>query len=299
MRQYAESIERTQTTNQIVEHDGLIVFPEIDTTMRVVDEAIAEGKPDGYTAIALTQTNGVGSRDPKTGVARTWWSGEGNLMASQIVEILPRENAQEIQMIASLVIGEIVRDLVGIEKNITWKYPNDVLVNGAKISGVLARPRSDGADANKVNLGIGVNIAATPPDDVLREKSLIKAVTCLRECGRDDVSIADFLELFDRKFTEIMHEFRAAYRLEDVLERMGLVQPGTYLMSIRTAKGNLLNGYFTGFSTQENENGIPVDYMHFMIDGNKTQFPSRDLNIGRWVRPSPHGLQTAPHFDHG
>jgi biotin-[acetyl-CoA-carboxylase] ligase BirA-like protein len=299
MNKYEHAIELAQRANEVVEQDGVIVFPEVDTTMRVIDEAIASGKPNGYTAIALTQNAGVGSRDPQTGEARSWWSGAGNLMFSRIVKITPQENVQEIQMMASLAVGEVVRQLVGIEKSVAWKYPNDVLVNGAKISGVLARPRADDTDPNKVNLGVGVNIAATPPDAVLREKSMIKHVTCLRDCGVMGVGFGDVLASFDTNFNTIVLQQRYRRCFNNVLDRMNLVQSNTNRMSVRTADGQVFQGYFEGFSTQRNIEGHLVDYIHIDAGGEVHAFPSRDLNIGTWVRPSPHTPLSTPHFDHG
>jgi biotin-[acetyl-CoA-carboxylase] ligase BirA-like protein len=299
MNKYELAIAKARATNEPAEADNLIVFPSVDTTMRIVDEAIRAGKQDGYTVITLTQTNGVGSKDPATGAARTWTSIEGNLMFSRGLRIdRAMEHSKEIDMIAAKAVGECVMDfLADTEKKVEWKYPNDVLVDGAKIAGILTRPHPDFRDW--VNIGIGVNIVAAPGADAMREKAAIKRATYLHECGAERADVASFMEQFDRKFESALTEFRANRRFENVLESMGFAQPGTGLLSVVAASGEVITGFYGGIRTTRDETGAEIDYLRIDRQGMPYEFPYRDLHILPASAPQPQQKNSSPVARHG
>lgn len=133
-----------------------IIFKETCTSTN----DIAKDLPP-YTAVyAGRQTNGRGR------MGRTWYDGQGNLMTSIV---LPRpQNAQIFSFLASLAVA---KSIAFLSPRIKW--PNDILVDGKKICGILLETFED-----KLIIGIGVNIESCPKTGMLYE------TTCLKEHGR-------------------------------------------------------------------------------------------------------------------
>jgi BirA family transcriptional regulator, biotin operon repressor / biotin---[acetyl-CoA-carboxylase] ligase len=121
------------------------------------DEAarLAEaGAPEGTVVWAREQTGGRGRR------GRSWASPVGNLYTSTIVRPdCPAARATELGFVAALAVA----DMVPPDRELRLKWPNDVLVGGGKVAGILPES-SIGADgrAEHVILGIGVNVGFAP-----------------------------------------------------------------------------------------------------------------------------------------
>ena len=114
----------------------------------------ADTLPDGHWVIADRQTAGRGRR------GRVWNDGVGNLMASVLVRA---EGAvQQLSFVAALALCEALL-VTGGQEAVTsmlrfrLKWPNDVLLDGVKVSGILLERAKD-----VLVIGIGVNIASHP-----------------------------------------------------------------------------------------------------------------------------------------
>ena len=82
---------------------------------------------------------------------------EGNLAMSGLIRPQPGEgNPAELGFVAALALHDVMAGLVDIA-HLTLKWPNDVLLDGAKLSGILLEREGD-----QLVLGIGVNIVAAP-----------------------------------------------------------------------------------------------------------------------------------------
>lgn len=81
----------------------------------------------------------------------------GNLAASCLIRLEPEEgNAAELGFVAALALHDVVGGLVAPER-LQLKWPNDLLLDGAKLSGILLE-----REGEVVILGVGVNLAAAP-----------------------------------------------------------------------------------------------------------------------------------------
>ena len=129
----------------------------LDSVGSTNDEAAslaAAGAPEGTIVWAREQTGGRGRR------GRQWASPVGNLYCSTILrpDCLAAQ-AAELSFVASLAVADLVVD--GREVRVKW--PNDVLVDGGKIAGIL--PESSIGERSRTDhvvLGIGVNVAFAP-----------------------------------------------------------------------------------------------------------------------------------------
>ena len=94
-------------------------------------------------------------------LGRTWVSPEGNLYTTALLEPgLPLGRLQELSFVASLAVHDTVAGLLA-DADLVLKWPNDVLLGGAKISGILTETRVRG-DHVVALLGVGINLAHAP-----------------------------------------------------------------------------------------------------------------------------------------
>lgn len=137
----------------------LRTFDVLDSTNEEARRLAEAGTPEGIAVLAKTQTAGRGRR------GRSWESPEGNLFLSLLLR--PQVTAAEaakLSFLAAVALSEAIELAApALAARIRCKWPNDVLVDGAKISGVLleSRTRPDGA-LDWVVAGIGANLAHKP-----------------------------------------------------------------------------------------------------------------------------------------
>jgi BirA family transcriptional regulator, biotin operon repressor / biotin---[acetyl-CoA-carboxylase] ligase len=123
------------------------------STQRMLDP----DAPEGAVAVAEEQTEGRGR------LGRTWQAPAGTSILVSIVLRPPVSGPKlpELSLVAGEAVAEALRLAVGVDA--TVKHPNDVLLDGRKVAGILAE-----ASEGRVVLGIGVNVnqpaAALPPD---------------------------------------------------------------------------------------------------------------------------------------
>lgn len=193
-----------------------IPLEETSSTNAHALELLRSGRaPDHLTLVwARRQTQGRGRG------GRAWQSPEGNVFCSMILR--PQADwgdLGQLPLVASLVAHSVIRRHVPPSRAVTIKWPNDVLIDGAKVSGILIESHRviRGTDTAKWSaealvVGIGVNVAYFPSE------GLPYPATGLRHAGstveRDQVirdlaqALMETLELWRRHgFAAI----RAAY----------------------------------------------------------------------------------------
>jgi BirA family transcriptional regulator, biotin operon repressor / biotin---[acetyl-CoA-carboxylase] ligase len=118
-----------------------------ETTTASTQRLFEPGDPEGTVAVAEEQTEGRGR------LGRSWEApSESSILVS--VLLLPAVEAPklpELSLIAGGAVAEAIKRTTGIEPSI--KFPNDVLIRGRKVAGVLAE-----SSEGRVLLGIGVNV---------------------------------------------------------------------------------------------------------------------------------------------
>ncbi len=127
------------------------LFPEAVSTNTLAMEMAAKGAADGTLVIAETQTGGKGR------LGRSWISPKGNLYISVILrpEIAPHK-APLITLMAAVAVASTIRQRFDIQAGIKW--PNDILISGKKMAGVLTEMRAEPDRVKYVVLGIGINV---------------------------------------------------------------------------------------------------------------------------------------------
>jgi BirA family biotin operon repressor/biotin-[acetyl-CoA-carboxylase] ligase len=173
----------------------LIALETVGSTNDEARRLAQSGAADGTLVCARTQTGGRGR------LGRTWSSPPGNLYASLILRpsISPR-TAPELSFVAAVAVADTLAALAPAVP-VALKWPNDVLVGGRKITGILVETETapGGAIAFAV-LGIGINVTSHPDDarygaTDLAEEGITVTLEALREdlCRRLSAWIARWL----------------------------------------------------------------------------------------------------------
>lgn len=142
---------------------------ECGSTNDLAKQMAGEGAPEGTLVCALRQNAGRGRR------GRAWSSEPGNLACSLVLRPgLPAGQAALTSFVAAIAVGETVSALV--PGKVTLKWPNDVLVDGAKISGILLESEAGrGGSVDWLVLGVGINVRHFPAEALYPATSLLAA----------------------------------------------------------------------------------------------------------------------------
>ena len=127
----------------------VIYYPSLTSTMEVAKREAQQGVAEGTIIIADEQTAGKGR------MKRLWLSPRGSIALSVIlypdVAYLP-----SLVMLASLAVVHSIEAVTGLKAQVKW--PNDVLINGKKVCGILVESEVRRNTVNFAILGIGVNV---------------------------------------------------------------------------------------------------------------------------------------------
>jgi BirA family biotin operon repressor/biotin-[acetyl-CoA-carboxylase] ligase len=132
-------------------------YRSTDSTNERAKSLAAAGAPSGTVVTAFEQTAGRGRR------GRTWVAPAGKaLLCSAIVRPLDPERRELLPLIAPLAVCQAAESLSSVECRIKW--PNDVLVDGRKVAGVLIEARPDQWAVIGVGLNLTVERRDFPPE---------------------------------------------------------------------------------------------------------------------------------------
>lgn len=127
----------------------VICYPSVPSTNEVAKEEARRGAVEGTVIVACEQTAGKGR------LRRTWLSPQGSLALSVIL-YPPKARLSNLIMLASLALVRSIEAVTGLTAQVKW--PNDVLINGKKVSGVLVESEVLGDTVSYAVIGIGVNV---------------------------------------------------------------------------------------------------------------------------------------------
>jgi BirA family biotin operon repressor/biotin-[acetyl-CoA-carboxylase] ligase len=158
----SSSVEQALSTRRL--GNPVLYFESVSSTNDVAAEQAAAGAPEGLLVLANEQTAGRGRLD------RIWWAPAGS---SLLISILLRPpilagHAGQLTMCLGLAAAEGIEDVTGRRPALKW--PNDLLLNGHKLGGMLTELRLDGERVESAVLGLGLNVnldfQKAPPDQV-------------------------------------------------------------------------------------------------------------------------------------
>jgi len=147
-------------------------FDNTPSTMTVAKETATQGCQDGTVIIASSQTAGRGR------LGRTWSSPNGGLWMSLIVRpAISTHLIPIITLAAGVCVCKTIQKLYHITSGLKW--PNDVVINGKKVCGILTEGSINANTINYAVVGIGVNLNFS--NDLLPHELKERSTTLLHE----------------------------------------------------------------------------------------------------------------------
>ena len=189
-----------------------------------------ESLGEGYWLQALRQTAGRGR------LGRAWVSEAGNLYSSTIVVLGPDDPPpHSLTFVTSLAVYDALRSIVGAKAPIQLKWPNDVEMDGAKISGILLE-RAGGT----VVVGIGINVAHTPELESRRTTAISHEIT------GPTPGPGDVLHLLAQCFADRLAQWRTAGLAAIIADWSDKAHALGEIIAVSQPGGERLNGSFAG-----------------------------------------------------
>ena len=162
----------------------------VDSTQATAFALAADGARDGTVVVAEYQASGRGRR------GRAWEAAPGqSLLATLLVRPrLPAAQWPGYSLVAAVAVAETLARTAALAARLKW--PNDVLIAGRKIAGILLESRALGNSAAVVAVGIGINLAQRAFPAALAARATSVAIEAGRAVERDTM-LSALLETFD------------------------------------------------------------------------------------------------------
>ena len=191
---------------------------QVASTQDVAREFALSGVNAGLVVVAETQTKGRGSR------GRSWHSPKGGLYMTVVLG--PMASIGLLPLLAGLAVAEAINSLVGVEAELKW--PNDILLRGRKVGGVMAESGWLGNEVKYVLLGIGVNLNNEPSGGLPDATSLSSEAGIEIDVDSFLRSLIDRLEIHLQRLDVVPQEIvRSWRRLACVFGKVVVVTDGS------------------------------------------------------------------------
>lgn len=207
-----------------------IALDDVTSTNTLSFEHARAGDPGKLWITARRQLGGRGRR------GRTWVSEPGNLYASLLlIDPAPQTELASLPLVVALALHRaIVAEMPFAADRVAIKWPNDILVDGKKVSGILIESEKLASGHNGVVIGCGVNIAHKPDNPLYPATSLSEAGSSTSPdilFARLMVELAAALEIWDRGHgvAEIVRQWKTLVH--------GIGQPITVNLPDRSISG--------------------------------------------------------------
>lgn len=171
----------------------IIYFKETDSTNNQAKRLAMEGAEHGTLVVADRQTAGKGR------LGRSWTSpaGTGIFMSLILKPAFKPEHASMLTLVAALATAKALEQETGLKPMIKW--PNDLVVNKKKVTGILTEMSADVEHIDYVVVGIGINVNMTEFPEEIRETATSLRLEAGHEVDRASL-ITAFLKHFDEEY---------------------------------------------------------------------------------------------------
>jgi BirA family biotin operon repressor/biotin-[acetyl-CoA-carboxylase] ligase len=213
---------------------NILYYPSIPSTMLIARRIAEEGAVEGTIIIADEQTAGRGR------LGREWLSPPNSSISLSIILRPNVAQLPQLNMAASLAVVRSIEEVTGLTPAIKW--PNDVLLNGKKVSGILIENILEGRDLSAAIVGIGVNVGL----DLSSFPDISAVATSLStELGRE-VSRRGVLLSLINEFEQLYQELRC----DRSIYEMWLTRVETLKKAVRVKSGDAIEeGYVESINT--------------------------------------------------
>lgn len=170
-----------------------------DSTSLDIKKLADGGSTEGTVVCADMQTAGRGRR------GRNWQSNAGdNLLFSILLRPqMQPEKAPQITLLMALAVTKVLRECHGFDAKIKW--PNDVVVNGKKVCGILTEMYMDGGRIDSVIVGTGINVNQKEIPEELTESATALCLQKGMDFNREEI-LNDILIVFEEYYEEFLQK---------------------------------------------------------------------------------------------
>ncbi len=218
-------------------------YEETDSTNDRIRFLAEEGTPEGTLAIAERQMAGRGRR------GRAWQAeaGEGVWMSLLLRPDIQPMQASVLTLLAGLALAEAIEKVTDLEVGIKW--PNDILLNGKKLAGILTEMEGDMEAVRSVTVGMGINVHTKVFPEELQKIATSLYLESGREFGRCEI-VGAAMTCFEKLYEEFLKAdgsfapFRERYceKCLNIGREVRVIGRETYLATALdiTAEGELI-----------------------------------------------------------
>ena len=128
------------------------IYREVSSTNSIAQLMALSGAPDGTIIMSMSQTAGRGR------MKRQWScpSSKGILMSMVLRPELPMQFVPQLTLLCGVVVADTIRKVTGCAAGIKW--PNDIVIGGKKVCGILAQSSFARGAPSYVIMGVGINV---------------------------------------------------------------------------------------------------------------------------------------------
>lgn len=146
----ADSIRMALKETTFGEH--IYYYDSVESTQKVANELAGNGATEGTIIVADQQTGGRGR------LARKWFSPQntGVWMSLIIKPNIPIYQAPQLTLLTAVAAAKAIEEHISVAPYIKW--PNDILLNNKKITGILTEMQAEADSIHSIVIGIGINV---------------------------------------------------------------------------------------------------------------------------------------------
>lgn len=210
-----------------MESKEIIYYEKIDSTNLEIVRLAQKGAPHGTVVVAEEQTEGKGRR------GRSWESpADGNIYMSILLR--PQVEPEKAPMLTLVLAYSVAKAMQMRDiSNVQIKWPNDIVLSGKKVCGILTEMYLEGHDVDYVVAGVGINVNTHH----FSEELCGKATSLYLETGvKMDrrLLLEDALRIFEREYAHFIEVGDLSF-LQDTYNEM-LVNAGAEVCVLEPAK---------------------------------------------------------------
>lgn len=173
----------------------VLYFEQVTSTQDIAHSLVSSYVEEGTIIVAEVQTKGRGRRE------RYWFSPKGGLWFTLILRPrVPPVKVTLLSLLAGCAVARAISEVTNLKVSLKW--PNDVLINGKKVCGILVETIAEADYIKYAFLGIGINVNNEIP------KELEKTATSLHKILGRRVSRVTLMRSFLIKFDEFYDDFK-------------------------------------------------------------------------------------------
>ncbi len=181
--------------SQLDELYHLLELDVVDSTNEEAASLARDGAPAGTLVWSKSQLEGKGRR------GREWISPSGNLYLSLLLRPdIQLAQAPQISFVAAIAVFDTLCFMLPQTAKIHLKWPNDILVDGKKVAGILLESSASSTMLDWLVVGVGVNVASSPG-------KVSFPATSLHESGAPHANVESVLKHFTDSFKRVMEEW--------------------------------------------------------------------------------------------